>query len=66
MKKYNSKDQINEELKRLTLERQIAWEEIKGLRYELKEDLEPYNWVNTAISALKKYGLLYMIRKLFR
>lgn len=66
MKKYNSKGQINEELKRLTLERQIAWEEIKGLRYELKEDLEPYNWVNTAISALKKYGLLYMIRKLFR
>ena len=66
MKLYSSKDEIDEDLKRLNLERQIAWEEMKGLRYEVKEDLSSYNWLNTALSAVKKYGLLYMIRKLLK
>jgi len=66
MKSYNSIEDINLDLKRLNLQRKIAWEEMKGLRHEVKEDLSPYNWVNTLISALKKYGLLYVIRKILR
>lgn len=66
MKLYSRKDEIDKDLKRLNLERQIAWEEMKGLRYEVKEDLSSYNWLNTALSAVKKYGLLYMIRKLLK
>lgn len=66
MKVYNNIEDINVELKRLNLQRQIAWEEMKGLRHEVKEDLSPYNWVNTALSAAKKYGVLYLIRKILR
>lgn len=66
MKIYNNIEDINNDLKRLHLQRQIAWEEMKGLRHEVKEDLSPYNWVNTLLSAAKKYGFLYLIRKILR
>jgi len=66
MKRYTSHEEINLDLKRLTLERQIAWEEMRGLKQDVKEDLSPYNWLGTALSALKKYGIIYMIRKILR
>lgn len=66
MKVYTSIEQINQDLKRLKLEREIAWEEMKGLQHEVKEDLSAYNWIGTAFSAVKKYGIIYMIRKMFR
>jgi hypothetical protein len=66
MKRYNNVEDINQDLKRLSLERQIAWEEMKGLRHEVKEDLSPYSWLSTLISAVKKYGILYLIRKILR
>ncbi len=66
MKTYNSAEEIKKDLKRLHLERQIAFEEIKGLRYKVKEDLQAYNWINMALSAAKKYGMFYLMRKLFK
>ncbi|RKN75133.1 hypothetical protein [Ulvibacterium marinum] len=66
MKVYNNLEEIKYDLKRLHLERQIAWEEMKGLKNEVKEDLSPYNWLGTILSAVKKYGILYLVRKLFR
>lgn len=66
MKVYETIEEINKDLKQLKLERQIAWEELKGLKYEVKDDLSPYNWLSTAVSALKKYGILYLIRKILR
>ncbi|MFK7813334.1 MAG: DUF6327 family protein [Maribacter sp.] len=66
MREYSNIKEIKKDLKRLHLERQIAWEELKGLRHEVKEDLSPYNWVNTLLSAAKKYGFLYLIRKILR
>lgn len=59
-------DEIKYDLKRLSLERQIALEEIKGLKADIKEDLSPYNWLGTLLSAVKKYGILFLVRKLFR
>ena len=66
MKTYNSINDINQDLKRLKLERQIALEEMKGLKYELKKDFGAYHWLGTALSAIGQYGILYFIRKLFR
>lgn len=66
MNSYATIEDINTDLKRLKLERQIAWEEMKGIKHEVEEDLRPYNWVNTALSAGKKYGILYLVRKLFK
>jgi len=65
MKEYKNKDEINHDLKRLRLERQIAWEEIKGLKGDFKESIQPYNWFGPILSSAKQYGILYFIRLLF-
>lgn len=63
---YTNFEQIDYDLKRLNLERQIALEEIKGLKEDIKDDLSPYSWMTTVLSAVKKYGILYLIRKVVR
>lgn len=63
---YKNFDEIEYDLQRLDLERQIALEELKGLKQEVKEDLSPYNWVSTSISLIKKYGILYLIKKILK
>lgn len=64
MKTYTSFEEISADLKRLHLEKQIALEELKSIKYEVQEDLQPYNWIGTMLSAVRKYGIFYMIRKL--
>ncbi len=66
MKQYNNLKEINHDLKRLSLERQIAWEEMKGLKEDFKESLQPYNWFGPILSSAKKYGFLYLIGLLFK
>lgn len=66
MSTYKDLNEINLDLKRLNLERQIAWEEMKGLNQKVKQDLHPYSWIDTALSAVKKYGIIYLIRKVLR
>lgn len=63
---YNNLDEVEYDLKRLNLERQIALEELKGIKYELREDLSPYNWIASSISTIKKFGLWYFIRKIIK
>ncbi|MHA7056962.1 DUF6327 family protein [Aquimarina sp. M1] len=66
IKMYNSFDEIDNDLQMLSLRRKIALEELKLVKSDFKEDLQPYQWVSTFLSALKKYGILYLIRRLFR
>lgn len=63
---YESFDDIKKDLKRLNLQRQIAYEELKGLKYDVQEDFSSNNWVQTAFGAVKKFGILYLIRKILR
>jgi hypothetical protein len=63
---YKNFDEIEFNLKRLKLEREIALEELKGLKQDVQEDLSPYNWVSTAFSAAKKFGMLYIMRKVVK
>lgn len=63
---YNNFEEIEYDLQRLDLERKIALEELKGLKQEVKEDLSPYNWLSTSISLVKKYGILYLIKKILK
>ncbi|AZQ60354.1 hypothetical protein EJ994_16645 [Maribacter sp. MJ134] len=63
---YTNLEEVEYDLKRLSLEREIALEEIKGLKQDVKEDLSPYSWMSTVMSAVKKYGILYLIRKITR
>lgn len=66
MKSYNNFDEIEHDLKRLNLERQIALEKLKGIQYTIKEDLQPPNWLNLLFSIAKKYGAYYFIRKVLK
>ena len=63
MKVYTSFKDIENNLKRLRLERDIAWEELKLMKNEYKEDLKPLNWVSSALKLTGKYGLIALIRK---
>lgn len=66
MKTFKSFDEIDYELTKLNLERQIAWEEIKGLKNDFKEDMKALNWVGTGLKYAGKYGVLVLLRKLIR
>lgn len=63
MKTYSTFEEIENDLKRLRLERDIAWEELKLVKNEYKEDLKPMNWVSSALKLTGKYGFIALIRK---
>ena len=51
---------------RLDLERQIAKEEVKSVRGDLKESLQPVQWMQTGVKVAGKIGSMVLIKKLFR
>lgn len=66
MKQYHSFKEIEYDLKRLKLERQIGLEQLKGMKGELSESLKPINWIGSAIKFAGKYGIFVLIKRLFR
>lgn len=66
MKTYHSFTEIEHELTRLKLERQIGLEELKGLKGEFSDNLKLKNWIGTAASFGWKYGAFLLLKKLFR
>lgn len=66
MKTYKSFDEIDYELNKLSLEKQIAWEEIKGLKHKFAEEMKPLNWISTGIKYAGKYGVLVLLKRLIR
>lgn len=66
MKTYKSFDDIDYELNKLKLEREIAWEELKGVKHEFQEDLRPLNWVSSGLKFAGKYGIFVLLKKLIR
>lgn len=63
---YNSFKEIELDLKKLSLERQILIEELKVQKHNVAEDLKPYNWINWALKFARKYGVLLLIKKIFK
>lgn len=66
MKTFGSFEEIEQELHRLKLERQIGIERMKGLKGEFTDHLKPVNWIGTAASIGWKYGSFFLLKKLFR
>ena len=66
MRTYNSFEEIEFELKKLHLERKIAWEEIKQSTNKVQESLSPYNWVTPILDSVKRIGLSYLLKILFK
>lgn len=66
MNNYKTFEEIELDLKRLSLERQIAIEELKGLKGEIKEDLKPSVWLQTIWKYAYKYGAIMLLKKIIR
>lgn len=66
MKNYSSFEDIDFELKRLKLERQIGIEQLKGIKGEFADDIKPANWIGTISQFAWKYGLFILVKKIFR
>ena len=64
-KKYTSFEEIEEDLVRLKLERDIAWEELKLIKNEYKDDFKPLNWVSSVLKFASKYGVMVILKRLF-
>lgn len=65
MKNYTTFEDIEYDLKRLNLERQIAFEELKGVKSNLQEDLKPSYWVQTVLNLGIKFGSYRLLKKIF-
>lgn len=63
---YKDLESIDKDLKVLNLERQIAWEEIKAVKEEYKEDFRPYNWIQTAVKMASKFGTMVLLKKIIK
>lgn len=63
---YDNFEQIDLELKKLDLRRKIAFEELKLIKSDLKEDLQPFQWLQTFAKYTGRFGMMYFIRKIFR
>ncbi|WP_055448335.1 hypothetical protein [Lacinutrix mariniflava] len=63
---YRNFKEIEDDLMRLDLERQIAKEEVKSVREDLKESLQPAQWMQTGVKVAGKIGSMVLLKKLFR
>ena len=66
MKRYQNFEQIDSDLRRLSLERQIALEELKIVKNDFEEGIRPIRILRDAFKFLSKYGALLFIKKIFK
>ena len=65
-KTYRNFAEIDRDLKMLSLERQIALEELKFVKNDFEQTLKPISILNSVLKFVSKYGILLMIKKMFR
>jgi len=65
-KNYTSFEEIEHDLKLLSLERKIAVEELKGLKHKIQEDLQPIHWIQSGFKIAGKLSTLMLLKKLFK
>jgi len=63
---YNNYKDIEAELRRLSLERQIAKEEIKSVKGDIKDSLQPAEWLQTGLKIAGKIGSVVLLKKIFK
>ncbi|WP_194766264.1 DUF6327 family protein [Tamlana sp. I1] len=66
MKTYKDSASIERDLEILDLERKIALEELKLLKYDYKESLKPINWINSGFKLATKYSAGLILKKLLK
>tara|TARA_R110000868_G_scaffold28633_2_gene107191 strand:+ start:50174 stop:50380 length:207 start_codon:yes stop_codon:yes gene_type:complete len=65
-KNYTSFEEIELDLKLLTLERKIAIEELKSLKHKIQEDLQPLHWVQSGFKIAGKLSTIMLLKKIFK
>lgn len=65
-KKYKNFKQIETDLKRLKLERQIAVEELKLVKNDFEDSLKPISILAGFLKFASKYGALIALKRLFK
>ncbi|WP_196893018.1 hypothetical protein [Aureivirga marina] len=62
-KKYNSFEEIEEDLRRWKLKSEISKEQIKLINNEFVHEFKSYKWIIDVFAQMKKYGLLLLIER---
>ncbi|OAD45813.1 DUF6327 family protein [Polaribacter atrinae] len=66
MKTYKSFEEIEIDLRQLSLEKQIALEELKMVKSDFEESLKPMSLLSNVVTAFGKFGTLMFIKKIFK
>lgn len=66
MKTYESFAEIERDLKQLSLEREIALEELKMVKNDFENSIKPISIISSAVKFLSKYGVLMLVKKIFK
>jgi hypothetical protein len=66
MKSYESFAEIERDLKQLSLEREIAFEELKMVKNDFEESIKPISILSSAVKFFSKYGVLMLVKKIFK
>jgi hypothetical protein len=66
VKTYKNAESIERNLKILDLERKIALEEIKLLKEDYKEDLQPIHWLYSGLKYAGKFAGALIIKKILK
>ncbi|HNQ27870.1 MAG TPA: hypothetical protein PKL92_08130 [Aquaticitalea sp.] len=66
MKRYTSFEEIEYDLKRLSLDRQIGIEQLKSAKSEFADSLKPVHWIGTVSKYAWKYGLYVVLKKMLK
>lgn len=66
-KQYRSFKEIEDELKILSLRREIALQEFKISKSKLSQNINPLEWINPdLLKTTGKLGMLYLLKKFFK
>jgi len=65
-KTYKNAASVERDLKILDLERKIAFEEIKLLKEDYKENLKPINWMHSGLKYVGKFAGMIVIKKIMK
>ena len=65
-KSYSSFKEIRHDLKKLQLQREIAYEEIVNHKHMIENEISSLNWIVTAFNIFKKFGAFLVVKKIFK